>query len=67
MKPFSLALLAVGVALIVMGFAASDSAGSAVSRVFTGAPTDKTVWLMVGGVLAVALGLGGLWRGSRSP
>ena len=65
-KILSLALLAIGVVLIIYGLAASDSAGSDISRFFTGSPTDKTLWLLVGGVLAAALGLGGLFRGSKS-
>ena len=65
-KLLSLALLAIGVILIIYGVAASDSAGSGISRFFTGSPTDKTIWLLVGGVLATALGLGGLFRGSKS-
>lgn len=62
----SLALLVGGIVLIVYGVGASDSIGSSFSRLFTGSPTDKTIWLMIGGVVAVAIGLGGLMRGSKS-
>lgn len=61
----SLALLVGGIVLIVYGVGASDSIGSSFSRLFTGSPTDKTIWLMIGGAVAVAIGLGGLMRGSR--
>jgi hypothetical protein len=61
----SLASLVGGVVLIVYGIGASDSIGSSFSRFFTGSPTDKTIWLMIGGGVAVALGLGGLMRGSK--
>ncbi|MDP3543453.1 MAG: DUF3185 family protein [Elusimicrobiota bacterium] len=59
----SLALLVLGVILLAMGWDAYRSIGSDVSRVFTGAPTDRAVWLLVGGGLAAAAGLGGLSRG----
>ena len=55
-KAMGLALLGVGIALIIFGLSASDSIGSDVSRFFTGTPTDKSVWLLVGGVAATALG-----------
>ncbi|MBC8011721.1 MAG: DUF3185 family protein, partial [Burkholderiales bacterium] len=40
--------------------------GSGFSRLFTGAPTDKTIWLLIGGIVLAALGLGGLLRGDKS-
>jgi len=65
-KILSLALLAAGVVLVIYGLNASDSIGSSFSRIFTGNPTDRTVWFLVGGIVAVALGAGGLMRGSKS-
>ena len=65
-KPISLAILVGGIVLIVYGVSASNSAGSSVSRMFTGAPTDKTVWLLVGGVVAALVGLAGMLRGSKA-
>jgi len=62
-KIASIALLALGVVLLAMGWDAYRSIGSDVSRVFTGAPTDRAVWLLVGGGLAAVAGLGGLSRG----
>lgn len=59
----SLALLVLGVVLLAMGWDAYRSIGSGVSRVFTGAPTDRAVWLLVGGGLATVAGLAGLSRG----
>jgi hypothetical protein len=64
-KIISLGLLIGGVALIVIGINATNSFNSDVSRFFTGAPTDKAVWMLVGGVLAVAVGLGGSFFGSK--
>jgi hypothetical protein len=65
-KIVSLALIAGGVVLIIYGVNASDSIGSSFSRIFTGNPTDKTIWFLLGGILAAAIGAGGLMRGSKS-
>jgi hypothetical protein len=46
--------------------AASDSAASGISRFFTGNPTDKTMWLMIGGIVAAIVGAAGLLGGSKS-
>ena len=65
-KIVSIALLVGGITLIVYGVAASNSVGSGVSRMFTGAPTDKTLWLLIGVGVAAAVGLVGVLRGSKS-
>lgn len=65
-KTISLALLIVGIILLIAGVAASDSAASGISRFFTGNPTDKTMWLMIGGLAGVVIGGGGLLRGSSN-
>lgn len=65
-KILSLALLAGGVVLIVIGINASNSIGSDFSRMFTGSPTDKSIWLLLGGIVLAAVGAGGLLRGSKS-
>ncbi len=39
-----------------IGLDASDSAGSQLSRFFTGTPTDKSMWLLIGGAAAVTVG-----------
>lgn len=64
-KLISIALLIAGIVMIVFGAKASDSVGSDVSRLFNGTPTDKTIWLLVGGIIAAALGVGGLFRNSK--
>ena len=64
-KGMSVAFLAVGILLIIMGVSASESFSSDVSRFFTGSPTDKTVWLLIGGIAATIVGLFGLLRGSK--
>ena len=64
-KILSLVLLAIGVVLIVYGVNASNSVGSDFSRMFTGSPTDKSMWLLIGGIALAVIGAGGLIRGSR--
>jgi hypothetical protein len=61
----SLALIILGVVLLAWGWDAYHSLGSGVSRLVTGAPTDRSVWLLVGGGLALVAGLGGLSQGSK--
>lgn len=50
-------IVALGVLLVIHGLNASESIASEISRVFTGSPTGKSLWLLAGGVLAVVLGL----------
>jgi len=53
----SLALLVGGVVLVALGVNAMNSFSSDVSRFFTGSPTDKAVWMLIGGVVAAVVGL----------
>lgn len=62
----SIALLAFGIALLVMGWNAYRSVGSDISRAFTGSPTNRALVLLVGGGLLTVSGLGGLSRGPKS-
>ena len=62
-KAVMLAILAGGIVLVTYGVSASKSFSSDVSRFFTGSPTDKTMWLLVGGIVAIIIGLFGLLRG----
>jgi divalent metal cation (Fe/Co/Zn/Cd) transporter len=65
-KIVSLALLAGGVVLIIIGVNATNSFSSDVSRFFTGSPTDKAVWMLIGGIAAAVVGLAGLTMTLRS-
>ena len=65
-KAISLALLAGGVLLVIFGISASKSLGSDISRFFTGSPTDKAIWMLVGGAVLSVIGLVGLLRGSKA-
>ena len=64
-KIISLALLVGGIVLIVVGINATNSFSSDVSRFFTGSPTDKAVWMLIGGIVAGLVGLFGVMRGSK--
>ena len=55
-KGIGIALVIVGIMLIMFGINASDSFSSEVSRFFTGSPTDKAMWLLIGGVAATIIG-----------
>lgn len=61
-KILSIALLAAGVVMLALGLIASDSVASDFSRMFTGEPTDKAVWLLVAGGLCLIGGLVGITR-----
>ena len=60
-----IAFLAVGIMLLCLAYNSYHSAASDVSRVVTGTSTDKTLWLVVGGVLGTLIGAGGLLTGSK--
>ena len=64
-RAVSLAILAAGILLTIFGVGASKSFSSDISRFFTGSPTDKAIWMLVGGVVAIIIGLVGLLRGSK--
>jgi hypothetical protein len=59
-KPISLAFLAAGIVLLIFGVQAASSAGSSVSRFFTGNPTHEAMWLLTSAAVAIIIGLGGL-------
>ena len=65
-KGISIALLAGGIVLIVIGISATNSFSSDVSRFFTGSPTDKAVWMLLGGIVATAVGASTLLGGKMA-
>ena len=63
-KVVSLAILVGGIILVIYGVSATKSFSSDISRFFTGSPTDKAIWMLIGGIAAIIIGLAGLlWRG----
>lgn len=61
-KTLSLAFLVGGIVLLVYGYNAAQSTSSAFSRIFTGSPNNKTIWIMVTGTICVVVGIAGLSR-----
>ncbi len=67
MRPtLGLVLIVIGIVLLVLGVAASESEVSSFSKFFTGEPSDRSIWLILGGVVAIAVGSGLTWHGSRT-
>ena len=64
-KIVPLALVIGGVVLIIFGVQATDSFRSDVSRFFTGSPTNKAVWMLIGGIVAAIVGLTMTLRSSK--
>ncbi len=61
----SLAFLIVGVILLVYGLSAAGSVSSSVTEAVTGAPTNKSIWLIaLGAIGIVSGGVGLLFRRS---
>lgn len=52
---------------MIFGINATNSFSSDVSRFFSGSPTDKAIWMLIGGIIATVIGLvGTLWgRGDK--
>jgi Mn2+/Fe2+ NRAMP family transporter len=55
-KALSIALLIVGVVLLVFGINAHDSLASSAKEAVTGAPTDRSIWLIVLGLIGIIVG-----------
>lgn len=51
-----IALVVVGIVMLVWGIQAADSLSSEFSEFFTGNPSDRSMWLVVGGVAAIIVG-----------
>jgi drug/metabolite transporter (DMT)-like permease len=64
-KIIFIALLVGGVVLMILGVQATNSFSSDVSRFFTGSPTNKAVWMLIGGIVAGIIGLIGVMRRSK--
>jgi len=64
-KITSVAFLVAGLVLLVYGLDASNSVSSSVSQAVSGAPTNKTIWLIALGVIGIIAGGVGVFR--RAP
>lgn len=65
-KIIPIVLFAVGIALLVFGINASESFGSEVSEFFTGQPSDRSMAFIIGGIAAMALGVGAMFLPKRA-
>ncbi len=64
-RAISVALIVGGIVLLYFGGQSFHSFSNDVSRAFTGAPTNKTIFLLAGGVIATLAGVIGLASSSR--
>jgi hypothetical protein len=64
-KALSIAFLIVGVILLIYGINAHDSLASSAKEALTGSPTDKSLWLIVLGVIGIVVGGFGTLFGNR--
>ncbi|GAB6846973.1 hypothetical protein JCM10599A_07770 [Paraburkholderia kururiensis] len=64
-KAISIALIVGGVVLLYFGGQSFHSLSNDMSRLFTGAPTNKTIFLIAGGAVALLAGLTGLASSGR--
>jgi hypothetical protein len=55
-KAFSIAILIAGIVLLVFGINAHESVASSAKEIVTGTPTDKSIWLIVLGVIGILVG-----------
>ena len=62
-KAVALALLGGGILLLIFGVSAAQSLSSDIARFFTGAPTDRAIWMLIGGAVLSIVGVVGLLRG----
>ncbi len=52
----AIAMLVAGIILLVWGLNMAGTFESKVSRAFSGSPTDKAMWTMIGGAVLVVAG-----------
>ncbi len=58
-----LAILVVGVVLLIYGIDASHSVSSTVSQTVSGTPTNRSIWLIILGIVGIIAGGFGLILG----
>ena len=62
----SIVVLLGGIVLIVLGINAMNSFGSQLSTFFSGSPSNKAVWLLLGGLVATLGGMAGLFHREKA-
>ena len=66
-KVIALALLVGGGVLLYMGWQEKESFQSDVSEAFQGTPTDRSMWFLGGGAVALVVGGAMLLKGGKKP
>lgn len=56
-KLIGLLLVVVGAVLLYWGYETQESVGSQVTELVTGTPSDKAMWLLLGGAGCIVVGL----------
>jgi hypothetical protein len=64
-KAIGVACLVAGILLLVWGYNAHQSVGSQLQETFTGSPSDKSMYLLISGVVLSILGLFQLLRRAK--
>ncbi|RUO44308.1 hypothetical protein CWE15_03820 [Aliidiomarina taiwanensis] len=64
-KAVSVAILVVGLILLYFGWQEKQSVSSQVTEAITNQPTDNSMMFLIGGAVAVIIGLGGVVAGSK--
>jgi hypothetical protein len=62
-RVLGIVLLVIGLVLLIYGLNATHSVSSEFSKLFQGAPSDKSIWLILAGGVIAAMGLGQSLRG----
>ena len=55
------AMLVMGILLVGFCIGAAESFSSDLPRFFTGEPTNKMIWALIGGIVVTVIGAAGLW------
>jgi len=66
-NPIGIIFLVLGIVLLIYGIIATDSISSSFSKFFTGSPTDKSIWMMIGGAVLTVIGLSLTISGKTKP
>ena len=61
-----IAVLVVGIFLVGWGINASNALSSGITRIFTGSPTNRAIYLMVGGALLAIMGASMAFKSRRA-
>jgi hypothetical protein len=64
-KAIGIACLVAGILLLVWGYNAHQSFGSQVQETFTGSPSDKSMYMLIGGAVLSIIGLFQVFRPAK--